>query len=227
MIESYEFESLKLQVGGRIQFISHREIKPIQHFSALIGYLKDEYLIVKIPSENGVPVLAHEGDKLTLRVFSGISVCWFSCSVLRIFARPLNYMHLSFPTLIQGTRLRATMRVKVDIAAQLAAPGMAPTPVSLINLSASGALLESPTLLAPNNSTMNLSFTLSQPAGNAAAQINTSATIKNMNEDKPAANGQAEIFMYGLQFIDLDPMQCLMLQNLVYEAFIEDRTRMV
>lgn len=228
-VETYEFESLNLQVGGRIQFISHREIKPIQHFSTLIGYLKDEYLIVKTPTGNDALVVAHEGDKLTIRVFSGVSVCWFSCTIMRIFARPLSYMHLSFPTRIEGTRLRAAMRVKVDITAQIAAPqsAMAPAPVALINLSSSGALIKSPTQLPADLPTVNLSFTVNQPDGNHWIDITTRATIQNMNADNSAPDEQTETFTYGLQFIDLDPMHQVMLQNLTYEAFIDDRTRIV
>jgi hypothetical protein len=93
--QEYEFEQMNLQVGGRIQFITHRTMKPIQHFSTLIGWVKDEYMIVKVPFENGAPIALNEGDKLTIRVFSGVNVCSFSCVVQRVFARPLFYVHLS------------------------------------------------------------------------------------------------------------------------------------
>ena len=118
-LQDFDFEAMNLQVGGRIQFITHRTIKPIQHFSTVIGYVKDEYLIVKIPMENGGAIVLNEGDKLTIRVFSGVTVCSFSCSVLRIFSRPLNYVHLSFPDAIQGTSLRTALRVIVELPSQL------------------------------------------------------------------------------------------------------------
>lgn len=140
-LQDFEFEAMNLQVGGRIQFITHRTIKPIQHFSTLIGYVKDEYLIVRIPMENGGAIMLNEGDKLTIRVFSGVTVCAFSCSVLRIFGRPLNYVHLSFPDAIQGTSLRTAMRVKVEIPAQLSYREVAAVPVFIVNLSVSGALI--------------------------------------------------------------------------------------
>jgi hypothetical protein len=44
--QEYEFEAMNLQVGGRLQLITHRQIKPVEYFSTLIGYVKDEYLIV-------------------------------------------------------------------------------------------------------------------------------------------------------------------------------------
>src|SRR3954447_9359478 len=107
--QEYEFEAMNLQVGGRLQFITHRRVKPVQHFSTLIGYAKDEYMILKIPLENGAPIALAEGERLTIRVFSGVKVCSFACTVERIFARPLLYVHVSFPTSIKGTSLRTAM----------------------------------------------------------------------------------------------------------------------
>src|SRR5205085_11190659 len=67
----FGFEAMNLQVGVRLQFIIYRSIKPVQYFSTLIGYVRDEYLILKVPMENGMPVGLVEGERITIRVFSG------------------------------------------------------------------------------------------------------------------------------------------------------------
>lgn len=108
-----EFESMNLHVGIRLQFITHRRVKPVQHFSTLIGWIKDEYMSAKLPMNGGLPIPLIEGERLTIRVFSGINVCSFACTVERLFLRPLFYAHISFPDSIQGTSLRIAMRVKV------------------------------------------------------------------------------------------------------------------
>jgi hypothetical protein len=54
-------------------------------------------MIVKIPFEGGLPIALSEGEKLTIRVFSGVTVCSFACTVERVFARPLFYAHVSQP----------------------------------------------------------------------------------------------------------------------------------
>ena len=227
-IREYEFEAMNLQVGGRLQFITHRQVKPVQHFSTLIGYIKDEYLIVKIPMENGAPIALTEGDRLTIRVFSGINVCTFACTVERVFARPLLYVHLSFPSSIQGTSLRSAMRVKVDIAAQVTGsrPQSAPVNCFLVNLSVSGALIESPRRLPPDDEMVTLQFTLLAPPGNQEVRVQTRATIRNVNVVKPSAE-QFEVFTYGVQFVDLDPGHYTLLQNMTYEALIADRQKIV
>jgi c-di-GMP-binding flagellar brake protein YcgR len=227
-VQEYEFEAMNLQVGGRLQFITHRQVKPVQHFSTLIGYMKDEYLIVKIPMENGAPIALNEGDRLTIRVFSGINVCSFACTVERVFGRPLLYAHLSFPKSIQGTSLRSAMRVKVDIAAQVTGsrPQSAPVNCYLVNLSVSGALIESPRRLPPDDEMVTLQFTLLAPPSNQEVRVQTRATIRNVNVVKPTPD-QFEVFTYGVQFVDLDPGHYTLLQNMTYEALIADRQKIV
>lgn len=224
--QEYEFEQMNLQVGGRIQFITHRTMKPIQHFSTIIGWVKDEYLIVKVPFENNAPISINDGDKLTIRVFSGVNVCSFSCVVQRVFPRPFFYAHLSFPVSIQGTSLRAAMRVKVDIPAQVTTP-VGTSSVFLVNLSVSGALIESPKRLPEDDAQVGLSFYLIAQPGNRQVRVNPNATIRNINVVKPAAGDKPEVFTYGVQFVDLDPVHYTMLQNLTYEALIADRQKIV
>ncbi|WP_307732456.1 flagellar brake protein [Massilia sp. MB5] len=225
--QGYEFEQMNLQVGGRIQFITHRSIKPVQHFSTIIGWLKDEYLIVKVPFENGAPIALHENDKLTIRVFSGVNVCAFPCTVERVFGRPLFYAHLSFPRNIQGTSLRAAMRVKVDIPAQVGCDDGSSLSVFLVNLSVSGALIESKRKLPQDEGVVDLTFTLLSQPGQRQVRIGARALIRNMTMLKPASADAEEVFSYGVQFVDLDPVHYTMLQNLTYEALIADRQKIV
>jgi c-di-GMP-binding flagellar brake protein YcgR len=184
-------------------------------------------MIVKVPFENNSPIALNDGDKLTIRVFSGVNVCSFSCVVQRVFPRPLFYAHLSFPVSIQGTSLRAAMRVKVDIPAQVTAPSGASTSVFLVNLSVSGALIESTKQLSESEAQVALSFYLIAQPGNRQVRVNPNATIRNINIVKPATGDKPEVFTYGVQFIDLDPVHYTMLQNLTYEALIADRQKIV
>jgi c-di-GMP-binding flagellar brake protein YcgR len=227
-VQDYEFEAMNLQVGGRLQFITHRQVRPVQHFSTLVGYVKDEYLIVKIPMENGAPIALTEGERLTIRVFSGINVCSFACTVERVFPRPLLYVHLSFPTSIQGTSLRSAMRVKVDLAAQVTGsrPKAVPVNCYLVNLSVTGALIESPRRLPPDDEMVTLQFALLAPPRNQEVRVQTRATIRNVNVVKPSPE-QFEVFTYGVQFVDLDPGHYTLLQNMTYEALIADRQKIV
>jgi c-di-GMP-binding flagellar brake protein YcgR len=223
----FTFESMNLQVGVRLQFITYRRIKPMQTFSTLIGWVKDEYLIVKVPVENGTPVGLVEGERVTIRVFSGVNVCSFACTVQRVFDRPLLYVHLSFPDTIQGTSLRTAMRVKVDIPARIlpAQPGVAEAGGTLTNISVSGARIESPRSLPDNGGAITLEFGQPSPLGDGEMRVRTQAAVRNVNTLRK--DDGTELFAYGVQFLDLDQVHHTMLQNLTYEVLLADRQNIV
>jgi c-di-GMP-binding flagellar brake protein YcgR len=226
-LQEYAFEQMNLQVGGRIQLITHRTLRPIQHFSTVIGWVKDEYMIVRIPLENGMPIAIGEGDKLTVRVFSGVNVCSFSTVVQRVFLRPLMYAHVSFPTDIQGTSLRAAMRVKVDIPAQMCRDDGNHASVFLVNLSVSGALVEAAQPVSREGDTVQLDFTLLAPPDNRQVRIHTPVLIRNASVAQSQKVEGKDVFSYGVQFTSLDPAHFTLLQNLTYEAMLADRQKIV
>ncbi|HEX8786424.1 MAG TPA: flagellar brake protein [Telluria sp.] len=227
--QEFAFETLNMQVGVRLQFMTHRRVKPVPYFSTLIGYVKDEYIIVKIPTENGVPIGLTEGERVTIRVFSGVNVCSFACTVERVFGRPLSYVHLSFPTSIQGTSLRGAMRVKTEMPVQVRStvrPDAAPVDCTLSNISVTGARVDSTVHLAGGEELINLQFTLVMANGSQDTQVDTLAMIRNVTTEKPAPD-QPEVYSYGVQFVDLDPVHYTLLQNMTYEALLADRMKIV
>lgn len=227
--QEFAFDSLNLQVGVRLQFITHRALKPVSYFSTLVGYVKDEYLIVRIPTENGMPIGLTEGDRVTIRVFSGINVCSFASSVEHVFDRPLSYVHLSFPTSIRGTSLRSAMRVKADIPARASStvrPDAAPVDCVLTNISVTGARIDSRFALPRDEEVIGLQFTLTMPGCSQQAAVDTLAIVRNMTVEKSNAD-QREIFSYGVQFTGLDPVHYTLLQNLTYETLLADRLNIV
>ena len=226
--QEFGFEALNLQVGVRLQFITYRRIKPMQYFSTLIGWMMDEYLIVKIPLENGVPVGLVEGERITIRVFSGVNVCSFACTVERVFDRPLLYVHLSFPDTIQGTSLRTAMRVKVDIPARVlpAQADAAPVGCTLTNISVNGARIESSCSLPEDGGEIELEFGLTSPMDEKEVRVRTRAAVRNVSALRRDVD-DTEIFAYGVEFLKLDPMHFTMLQNLTYEVLLADRQKIV
>jgi c-di-GMP-binding flagellar brake protein YcgR len=226
--QDFEFESMNLQVGVRLQFITHRRLKPVQHFSTLIGWVKDEYMIVKIPMDNGAPIPLVEGERLTMRVFSGIHVCSFACTVERVFGRPLLYAHISFPRSIQGTSLRTAMRVKVDIPARIIpASGTVPAAECFVtNLSVTGARIESPKSLPQDEDEFDLEFILQAPPNNQEVRVRARAVVRNISALSSGPE-PAEGYAYGVQFTSLNPAHYTLLQNLTYEALLVDRQKIV
>jgi c-di-GMP-binding flagellar brake protein YcgR len=227
--QEFTFDALNLQVGVRLQFITQRDVRQVFHFSTLIGYARDEYIIVRIPAGNGVPIGLTEGERITIRVFSGVNICSFACTVERVFARPLNYVHLSFPTSIQGTSLRSAMRVKVALPAHVrstARPDLEPIGCRMTNLSVTGARIELARPLPQGEELVNLEFMLALPNAGRMTEVDTLAMVRNLAAERQAP-GEPEIFSYGLQFVGLDPVHHTLVQNMVYEALLADRMKIV
>ena len=226
--QDFEFESMNLQVGVRLQFITHRRLKPVQHFSTLIGWVKDDYMIVKIPTDNGAPIPLVEGERLTMRVFSGIHVCSFACTVERVFGRPLLYAHISFPRSIQGTSLRTAMRVKVDIPARIipVSGTVAAAECLVTNLSVTGARIESQKSLPQDEDEFDLEFILQAPPNNQEVRVRARAVVRNISALSSGPE-PAEGFAYGVQFTSLNPAHYTLLQNMTYEALLADRQKIV
>ena len=224
--QQYTFEQMNLQVGMRLQVITHRAMRPTQNFSSVIGWVKDEFLIIKIPFEQGAPIALYEGDKVTLRVFSGVNVCSFDTIVERIFGRPLLYAHVAFPKQIQGTSLRMAMRVKVDIPAQVKTASGHEQVGFLVNLSVSGALMHAKRPIPEEKEPVEVQFTLLTEPDKRQVIITVKALIRNAAAVEPYPDGKPK-YAYGMQFIDVDPGHYMMLQNLTYQAMIADRQKIV
>jgi len=228
--DAYDFDSLNLQVGSRLQLLfTSRSSTPSQYFSTLIGYVKDQYLIIKTPTDQGAPVQLRVGEQATIRVFSGVNVGSFTATIDRIFLHPCFYFHLSFPKIIQGTSLRKAIRIKVNIQGELTGPSGASTsiPVVINNLSVAGALVESEQELPNSDGTFELIFALVTQPGNHEITLNTRGTIRNINARPATIPDQKDTYTYGVEFVDLDPTHQIVLQNLTYEALIGDRQKIV
>ena len=87
-----------------------------------------------------------------------------------MFGRTPRYAHITFPRAIQGTSLRAAIRVKAkaNIAATVTdvRPGSTALACTLVNQSVTGALVEPRRELAQDNGCVTLAFQLLARPGN-------------------------------------------------------------
>ena len=73
-------------------------------------------------------------------------------------------------------------------------------------------------------------FTLLAPPHQQPLRIATRARIQNVSTGKSTSaivGGQDDVYTYGLQFVDLESAHYTLLQNLIYEALITDRQKIV
>lgn len=211
------FDDIKLQVGTRLQIMLKRGARQSIYYTSLIGYVSGEYLLMKIPLEHGLSVPILVGERVALRVFSGMNVFTFVCYVESVFHGPRYYMHLTFPAEIQATALRKAVRVKVDLPVQIKGTAESGT---ITDISVDGAQITAGSALGELEAKIALSFTFQIKPTNQEVRLETSATIRNLHELPAAKKDAPARFSHGVSFDDIDPTNQVMLQNLVYESLL-------
>lgn len=221
-----DFDAMNLQAGTKLQFVTYRSLAKAQYISTLIGWDVGEYMLVKLPRENGTALNFFDGEKVSVRVFSGTAICTFDTSVVKVIHHPLYCLCLTFPVSMQMKRLRREMRIKVALEATVvsAATPVESHQVALDNLSATGALISTTVPIGEVDEVVTVSFTLPSYDGEEAALIKMKAKIRNMVEE---LNADQRSYMVGTEFVEMDTTDQLMVRNYVYGAVLETRQSIV
>ena len=219
---------LSLSVGTRIQVRGIDDAGATDHFSSLIGYVKDEFLLVRLPMVRGAPVIFYDGIQLLVRAFTGTTIHTFRSTVMRTLLSPCYYMHLSYPAELTSATLRTALRVRVRIPVQIAytPPGKSAATIQgvLANLSISGASIECGQAIAIGQA-LQCGFQIAMDGVEHA--ISVAALVRSVNF-RPASTGQSEdVFACGIEFKDITAAHETTIRLLSYERLLSDRQNIV
>jgi c-di-GMP-binding flagellar brake protein YcgR len=215
------FDDLRVRVGARLQLVFERFGRVVPLASALIGYLEQQYVIVRTPLEGGLRVAAENGERLKVRLFTGTHVAEFATSVLRQFAPPTSYWHLEYPASVQAVTLRAAPRARVDLPVHVRSAASADlVEARLVDLSTSGAQIVADRALGERDGVVTLSFAVDHGADAQTVDLAVSASIRAV---RPlAANGDApSAYAHGVQFDTLGERERILVENFVLNRLIE------
>ncbi|HEY8036674.1 MAG TPA: flagellar brake protein [Methylobacter sp.] len=209
------FKDINLQVGARLQMTLEQGTKQLIYYTELIGYSDGEYVIIKTPFENGLSVQMKVEDPVTLRILSGVDVFTLSCKIKTIFRAPHHYIHLSYPTNIKSIALRGAIRAKVNLPVQV--NGVSGAGV-ITDISVTGAAITANAALGVLNEETLISFEFPIKPTNQSARIDTSATIRSIQELSSKNKDAPPRLTHGVSFHELELTNQVMLLNLVYES---------
>ena len=212
------FESMKLQVGMRLQMTQRTSGRDRVSYTALIGYVPNEFLLMRVPQENGLSIPVVEGETIRFRVFCGLSVYSFSSEVETIFLSPRNYMVLSFPREIAALALRRSMRVRVDMPVMLNSNATA----VLSDLSVTGAQVTAEMQMACAGDRLSMAFSFRTKPANTEVRLQVDGVVQSVRQ-RPSREAEAGLVDHGVLFDSLGENDAVMLQNFVYEMLLENR----
>jgi len=225
---SFAFEAMNLKVGDRLQAQPPAKVSAERCFVRLIGYLQDHSMLITTPATvNSVRLQLMEGDQLVMRVFSSQNAFGFACDVQRVCKLPYSYLHISFPKEVQGTVIRKAARVKTKIMATVRTKqeGDANLTGVISNLSANGALMDGLRNMAAVGDSIRLSFRLK--LHNIEADLSVLAIVRAVFDDETLKQSGTSLAHFGLEFVDLQPNDQMILQSMVYQKMIEQPQSLV
>jgi c-di-GMP-binding flagellar brake protein YcgR len=217
------FESLQLGLGTPLQLQRLDQVEDVTYATKLLGMIRGRSLIVAAPAPDGKLVVLRQGQPLLVRAFSGTDVFAFCATALSVRCSPDPYVHLSYPTTVDGTRVRREKRAKVGLIASATLGQQADghplsRPVAVTDLSAGGAALRTREVLGDVGSTIGLAFRLHTAAGEATLKLE--AVIRTIVPNDDGRGPQ-----HGVEFVRMQPLEALALSGYIARVEADEAKR--
>jgi c-di-GMP-binding flagellar brake protein YcgR len=218
--ESVSLDAIKLMPGDALQLQPMLEGQSERYTVHVIGLMKGKSVLVTAPVMDGKAIFVRDGQPFLVRAFSGLNISAFKSRVLKSQFQPFPYLHLSYPDVVQTMRIRKAMRAPTSIivAAHQSEEGKQVGAGKLVDISVGGGKMLSPSNLGSKGDTVWLSFKLT--LGDIEEYVKTPVVICSVGEEDDDQGKRIKFF--GIQFIQLDQSEQLMIMNLVYQHLLKD-----
>ena len=212
-----KFSDMHFQVGQRVQIILEG---PIEHkqYTSVIGWVENEFLMLRVPQEDGWIVHLREGMAVEVRLFSGLSIFTFKSRVNTLLLNPRNYMLMSFPEEILETPMRAHLRVRTSLPVEILSSDLTGHNLGdfhLHDISGGGTSVVGPHKLGEVDSpvTLRLRFDLQSTGRSEEAEM--VGTIQNVELVHRANQSNAHPeYQHGIRFHEPDARIILLVHEL-------------
>lgn len=209
------FAALQARVGERLQLLVPRYAQGKAFTSSLVGWIEDEFLIVRRVVDNGGPVPLVMGDTVTVRLFTGTDVAEFASTVQRVFGSSFPYLHLDYPATVRALTLRAEPRVSVDLPAVATIDGReGDLTVRVRDISSHGARVQAPS--SPGGPGTRMTLRVSAGEGEDAPSTTFAAEVRSLRPmSAEAPDGPCAC---GVKFADLSDEQHAFVREITSRA---------
>ncbi|OGV73826.1 MAG: hypothetical protein A3B82_03650 [Methylophilales bacterium RIFCSPHIGHO2_02_FULL_57_10] len=202
------FETLRLYPGATMQIQSLAYGLQAHHGVKFIGFIKDKSILVTLPFQDGKEMWMQIGHAYTLRGFNGKYAYAFTAKVIRAHTHPFPYVHFSWPHSVERKLVRHSLRVAVSLQANVSRSDSTSVVAALLDLSASGAMLDSPDTLGALGDHIQIGFAVDFAEN--SMNMNISATICNVHKKEDGTG-----FHTGLVFKDVSQNDGLILHYFI------------
>lgn len=212
-------EDLELNVGMTLNMQLLVGVSKRRHDVQVIGYVKDETVLVTMPRENGALAKLFPHDEYIVRYFKGRNIIAFKTKILHVAKVPFWYVHLEYPQKLEKVEIRQAERIRISLTAQTLVDGKKYWSV-IRDLSASGAQLVVNDDIGQAGEHIELFFDLN--IGDIEREVHLVALIRNARSNMNESTGKPE-FRYGVEFMDPSEQDVIFVQGFVYEQLLNHR----
>jgi len=219
----------KVKLGDLVQMQFIPEDGRERLNAKVIGHSPNRSLIISAPKAGGTFPLLRENQLFVIRMLQGNKIYGFESEVLKYYNTPYPHIHLSHPTDVECITVRSSRRVSdqhvVSIHLESANENDKPISGTMVNSSVTGTLLQTESELAELNDTLEISVELT--VSGIKKYIRVTGIIRNVStpEERKREFGENEAddgtFRYGIEFIDIDEDDQLVLHGYVYEQIVK------
>ncbi len=206
-----DFESIKLRPGAQLQ-IQHLTRVAEKYNLRFIGAIKGKSVLLTMPFVDGQAVRMLKGQSYIIRGFNGKYAYAFTSHIILARAHPFHYIHFAYPLSVEAKIVRKSLRVNVNLSAS-AVGGDAEVPVTMIDLSAKGSMIDSPKSIGGIGDVVGLEFDV--VCEEIQTRLVLSAKIRNATYSKDATSVRI-----GVEFENIPQNDMLILNNFILATSI-------
>jgi len=216
-IKKAKFADMKFQVGQRVQLIlesagAHKQ------YTSVIGWVENEFLMLRVPQEDGWIVHLREGMNVEVRLFSGLSIFTFKSRINTMLLNPRNYMLMSFPEDIFETPMRAHLRVRTSLPVEILSSSLTGHNLGdfhLHDISGGGTSVVGPHKLGEVDSSVKLRLRFDLQSTGKSEDAEMTGTIQNVELIHHANQSDSKPeYQHGIRFHEPDARIVLLVHEL-------------
>ncbi len=126
---------IKPQAGELVQLrLLSRDLQAY-YAARLIGYIRNQSILVMTPMISGVPLILADGEQVEVRMVTGSNIYAFQSAIQRLCISPVHYMHLDYPAEVRTQTLRKSPWARVNLTATVTDDQGVREDVRIVNLS--------------------------------------------------------------------------------------------
>ena len=200
---------------GETLFLQVAENPKIRYSVPLLGYARQQTILVGSPMVDGKLEFVREGQSFVVRAFVGKKAYAFTAAAVKSMLIPHPYLHLSWPKQVGCTVVRQDSRAPVNIIASVSLDQEHVAAATLSDLSVGGcsALLKQP-LGAPGEQG-RIKFRL------CAAGVEEYLNLKIVLRSLASACEDSGELRHGLEFVEVSTRERLILSAFVHQTLVD------